>query len=100
MLQIPKKVGCVSLPYQDPLREVLPNGISFRPQKSILCLLIKINYVCLQFEIGCELTIENYIYKKIGEKAWTMPLGKNKTQLRFIKHHYIFEITTYIRFRC
>ena len=23
-----------------------------------------------QFEIGCELTIENYIYKKIGEKAW------------------------------
>ena len=22
-----------------------------------------------QFEIGCELTIENYIYKKIGEKA-------------------------------
>ena len=23
-----------------------------------------------QFEIGCELTIENYTYKKIGEKAW------------------------------
>ena len=25
-----------------------------------------------EFEIGCELTIENYIYKKIGEKAGTI----------------------------
>ena len=25
-----------------------------------------------EFEIGCELKIENYIYKKIGEKAWTI----------------------------
>ena len=25
-----------------------------------------------EFEIGCELKIENYIYKKIGKKAWTI----------------------------
>ena len=25
-----------------------------------------------EFEIGCELTIENYIYKKIDEKVWTI----------------------------
>ena len=25
-----------------------------------------------QFEIGHEFMIENYIYKKIGEKAWTI----------------------------
>ena len=25
-----------------------------------------------EFEKGCELKIENYIYRKIGEKAWTI----------------------------
>ena len=25
-----------------------------------------------QFETGCERTIENYIYKKNGEKSWTI----------------------------
>ena len=25
-----------------------------------------------QFETGCELTIENYVYTKIGEKCWTI----------------------------
>ena len=34
-----------------------------------------------QFEIGSELTVENYIYKKNGENSWT--IEKNDLSIKW-----------------